>query len=554
MCPQNILKRLMQMLIVRILRPSSILLIAIASSSASADYPIGTNLSGISSWSNQRPFTNLFKQSHPWFTQCSERLERDCSNSWDTKEADRLELDEHGWVMSLPERSVPGFSIASTLMQGIPVGNYDVTYEGSGEIAYGLDAKLLKRDRENGIDHIRVSKNPGKLLLQILETDPEQTGDYIKNIQITDSNPQHAETSTTFDQTFLNQLRPYQAIRFMDWMATNGNETVHWEDRLKPETATYSQEDNARGVPIEMMVELANVLDTSPWFTLPHQIDDGYVRNFATLVKDNIQTSKTLYIEYSNETWNQAFPQYRWIANKAKALWPDSSVADTTKVANWHGKRTAEICTIWKDVFAENAEQISCVMGSQAANVWVGEQALACPLWKDNPKATCVDHGIEALAIAPYFGGYLGRKEKEKVLEWTKLRKPLDTLFVELEEIALPEARSWMLENKELAKKYDVELVAYEAGQHLAGTGGFENNEQVTELFIEANRDKRMGTAYIEYYKTWFDNDGGLAMNFSLIGEPSKWGSWGVLEKQDQTSSPKHDAIMMLLSQDQSIE
>ena len=88
----------------------------------------------------------------------------------------------------------------------------------------------------------------------------------------------------------------------------------------------------------------------------------------------------------------------------------------------------------------------------------------------------------------------------------------------------------------------------------MAGTGGFENNEQVTELFIEANRDKRMGTAYIEYYKTWFDNDGGLAMNFSLIGEPSKWGSWGVLEKQDQTSSPKHDAIMMLLSQDQSIE
>lgn len=36
-------------------------------------------------------------------------------------------------------------------------------------------------------------------------------------------------------------------------------------------------------------------------------------------------------------------------------------------------------------------------------------------------------------------------------------------------------------------------------------------------------------------------------MNFSDIGTPSKWGSWGALESVYQTGSPKYDAIMDLI-------
>ena len=523
------------------------------SSPAWSDYPIGTNLAGISSWGSQRPFNDLFKQSRPWFTQCSNQRDRDCANTWDTREADKLNLDEHGWVVSLPEPSVPGFSIASTLLD-LPAGEYYVSYEGAGEIGYGLDARLLKRDKKTGIDSIRVSKAPGRLLLQILETDPEKTGDYIKNIRVTTSLPEEDANPSIFNSTFLDQIRPYSTVRFMDWMATNGSEIAHWEDRRAPEHATYSQEGVRQGVPIEIMVELANELDKSPWFTLPHQVDDEYVHSFAALVLANIETSKTIYIEYSNEAWNQAFPQYRWMASRAKTLWPNTTIAETSQVANWYGKRTAEICTIWKDVFGDRANQISCVMGSQAANVWIGEQALTCPLWDNNPKSNCVNHGIDAFAIAPYFGGYLGRREKEKVLSWIKLDDPLDALFEEIDKTALPMSQNWIEDNKALADKYGVNLLAYEAGQHLVGTGGFENNEEVTALFIDANRDDRMRTAYLKYYKSWFNNDGGLAMSFTLIEEPSKWGSWGVLETQDQKSSPKHDALMIFLSQNSDVE
>lgn len=33
-------------------------------------------------------------------------------------------------------------------------------------------------------------------------------------------------------------------------------------------------------------------------------------------------------------------------------------------------------------------------------------------------------------------------------------------------------------------------------------------------------------------------------MHFSLLGRYSRYGSWGSLEYQDQTTGPKHDAIM----------
>ena len=55
---------------------------------------VGINLSDINYYSSQLPFIDEFKSSHPWLTQNK--------NAWDTKESHLLDLDEQGWVKSLP--------------------------------------------------------------------------------------------------------------------------------------------------------------------------------------------------------------------------------------------------------------------------------------------------------------------------------------------------------------------------------------------------------------------------------------------------------------------
>jgi hypothetical protein len=94
-----------------------------------------------------------------------------------------------------------------------------------------------------------------------------------------------------------------------------------------------------------------------------------------------------------------------------------------------------------------------------------------------------------------------------------------------------------------VADKYGLKLICYEAGQHLVGVGGSENNEQLTRLLMAANQDPRMGAIYTKYLDAWRDSGGGLMCLFSSVSTSSKWGSWGLLEGADENSAPKFDAV-----------
>jgi hypothetical protein len=100
-----------------------------------------------------------------------------------------------------------------------------------------------------------------------------------------------------------------------------------------------------------------------------------------------------------------------------------------------------------------------------------------------------------------------------------------------------------MRTQKAVADKYRLKLLCYEAGQHLVGVGGGENNEALTRLFIAANHHPRMGAIYTRYMDAWRELGGDLMAIFSSIAASSKWGSWGLLEGADETISPKFDAV-----------
>jgi hypothetical protein len=523
----------------------AILMVLQISCSEESNKPImGTNLASINYYSSQLPFLNEFKSSQSWITQNQQ--------TWNTKEQNLLDTDNSGWVESLPSEGAETeyTRVGSLLFRGhnnyLP-GNYVVLYEGEGEIEYRFDATKKDAISSPGRDVIEVNPSNAGIFLSITETDPDGTGDYIRNIKVIHEDSESLATTETFNPEFLNKIQPFDTLRFMDWMETNGSKQKEWADRPKPEDARYSEV----GAPVEIMVELANSTDANPWFTMPHLASDEYVENFANYVKENLEPELEVYVEYSNEVWNGQFEQSRWADEQAKQEWPNSDL----NRHDWYSRRTTEVVQIWDEVWNQDSERVIGVMSAQSANIGVGQRVLDYN-WSDDASLSHSDTGIDAIAIAPYFGSYIGKPENEAELEsWTEQPDGgLDKLFQEITEGGVlsnsPEGGALALAYRnmeayaQLAEQEGLPLLAYEGGQHLVGTRGLENNQAITNLFITANRDPRMGEIYRDYLEQWTNTRGDLFVNFSDVGKPSKWGSWGALESVYQESSPKYDAII----------
>jgi hypothetical protein len=522
--------------------------------SGSAARRLGTNLEAVTDYSPQVPFTDLFLSSREWFTQCQAGIDPGCtnSNSWDTGEAAALDLDANGWVRSLPASSdAPIYTSVATfwdLPSDFPSGRYVVLYDGQGTIEYGLGATRIAELSAPGRDVVQVNLSGGGILLRITATDTLSDGDYVRSIRFVAEGDESRLLTNRFSRRFIDRLQPYAALRFMDWMRTNDSVVSSWSGRAQAADVRYA---TPKGVPVEVMVDLSNVTEKAPWFTMPHQATDEYVQQFATVVREQLLPSLPIYVEYSNEIWNSAFSQGDWVEDRGVIEWPGSLESRFTKRINWHGKRTAEVCEIWKSVFAASPERVVCVLASQAANSWTAQEGLSCPLWSEAP---CVSHGINAIAVAPYFGGYLGEPDNaSEVSSWSSSSTGMTKLFTELQsggmlsggptEGAVAQSFGWIEANKTVADLFNVALLSYEGGQHLVGVGGAGSNSTLTTMFIAANRDTRMGTLYTSYLQGWETRGGGLFMHFNDIGSYSRYGSWGALENVEQTSSPKYDAL-----------
>ena len=300
------------------------------------------------------------------------------------------------------------------------------------------------------------------------------------------------------------------------------------------------------------MVELANEVDVDPWFNMPHLASDDYIRQFAISVRDNIEFDRYIYVEYSNEVWNYGFYQAQWVEQQGMAMWPDSTVSNLEKRLNWFGMRTAQMCDIWEDVFGELSHQVRCVVGTQAANTWIGEKMLDCTLWAEAP---CHQHNVDAVAIAPYFGQHIGQPSYQAQVEnWTNdADGGLNRLFAEIEhgnhlpqasfdKTTLQDAMDNVSDYADVAAARAIDLVAYEGGQHLVGVGGVLWSNSITELFGQANRDPRMAQLYAAYYDHWLQEAGNLHVLYATVGMYSQWGNWGAQEFADVPGAPKRAA------------
>jgi hypothetical protein len=476
--------------------------------------PLGINLAGVTYYATETPFTDVFKTGKPFiFQKLGARY----------GVGERHDLRPDGY----PTRLLPDHVAEALLMivdGHYPGGQYVCLYDGKGKVELGFDAKVTGESPGRIVCDVK----PGDgIRVRIVESDPS---DPIHNIRLMRAAFERSYKEQVFDPQFLDRWQGMKALRFMDWQRTNNSPLKHWDERAKVQDVTW---DTPAGVPVEVMVDLANRLKADPWFCMPHQADDEFVRSFATLVKERLDPGRKAYVEYSNECWNGIFGQARYCAERGKEL----KLGDNAYQAQlrFFSQRSVEIFRIWEDVFG-GRERLVRVLASHAANPWASEQVVA---WHDAARHA------DALGIAPYFGHELGDPRSADANARLTPEQAIERLLT-----VLPKNRDMLFRQAKVAKASGLTLVAYEGGQHLAGHGGAENNDRLTRLLIATNRDPRMKELYLQHLNDWRDAGGGLYVLFSSMSKPSKWGSWGLLESvdHDPATAPKWQAVREYMS------
>lgn len=482
---------------------------------------LGTNLGEFRDWNPSYPFVDLMKQSRNWIS--------GAGTTWNDQRT--VEVDENGWVVKLLNNQVARtvvYTYGSDF--SLPWQRLHVYYDGQGTLEY---VGVRKNETLSDVNHEIVDVTDRRMYVYITSTN---SSDPIRNIRVI------PEGMHSYDKTYrpeyLHSLENYSNIRFMHWMITNDQHGTmgQWNNRSKVSDSNWT----LKGPPVEVMVELCNTLQSDPWFTLSHLVSDQDVLAFARLVKELLNPNLKVYVEYSNEVWNNQFPQSRWVESQGV----NASLGNNPFQSRlfWYSRRSTEVFSLWKSVFAGEEERVVGVMGSQAYNAWTSEQVLG---YENAHLVT------DALAIAPYFGQRVGQPTNESLLSSMTLNSFMDYL----QSSVLKTAYEAMEQSQRVAERFKVPLIGYEGGQHLVAMGSLRNNNNVTRLFSEANRNPRMKELYRQYLNHWEKVTGGTLFNhFTHCYPPNNaYGYWGSLEHlfQSRSNAPKYDALMSFIEERQ---
>jgi hypothetical protein len=464
-------------------------------------------------WSSEIVFVDLFKHSQTFKSQASDA---------NYGQGGPLDLTETGWVRSLgADGQFADSIILSQPKLGYPGGVYTCLYDGQGKIAFAYGTQVV--EERPGQIRVNVKAEQNLLTLRVTETNP---ADPVRNIRVILPGFEDTYKDAPFHPEFLKRWEKFKVLRFMDLQCTNNSGQVNWSDRPTPDMQTQGSE---AGVALEYLIQLANTLDADPWFCMPHQATDDYVRPFARMVKAQLDPNLKVYIEYSNECWNGIFGQARYCRDKGKTL--GLSDNDFQAQLRYYSRRSVEIFKIWEEVFT-GTDRLVRVLAAQSANPWTSGQVI------DFEEA--YKHA-DVLAVAPYFGNALGDPKTQNEVAQMTVDQVLDKCAAHIKE-----NDKTIAEQARVAKERGLRLVAYEAGQHLVGYSGAENNKPLEDLFHAANRHPRMKDLYLDYLNGWRQSGGTLAVMFSSTSTWSKWGSWGLIEHHGQPTAeaPKYQAVI----------
>ncbi len=321
-----------------------------------------------------------------------------------------------------------------------------------------------------------------------------------------------------------------------------------WENRARP---VYTRQGSKKGVAFEYMIQLANHLNADPWISIPSAATDNFVEQLAKLIKKELKPSLKCYIEYSNETWNNAFPGYNYSEAKAKAL----GLSGTVYLADaWHSYRAVEIFRIFNRVFGEpdlheNRQQSRLIRILTSQTVWL-DRSVRVMDWK-MPGNGWPTEGIPAYRYADAWAitTYL------HLNELSQLERATEAQLIQFQKNEIQHlfgtANIPGIIRKQLAEanKRGLQLVAYEGGTHLLAP---HNRPDLIAKLANMNKSPQMQGVYTLLLQKWDElrqtygaDKVGVWNHYNDISRYGKNGYWGLLQStyQNPDTAPKYKAV-----------
>lgn len=236
-----------------------------------------------------------------------------------------------------------------------------------------------------------VNPSPGKAFFvgtNFWNVDWEGQGDYFQ------SGINFSTVTNPWLPQLLADLAPYHVLRFMDWNLTNTSNNVQavWSTR-KQKTAQQNEP-----VAFEWQIDLCNRTMKDYWLNVPHEANVAYWQQLAQLVNTQLNPSLRVYVEWSNEVWNNTFPQNGYAATQGANL----KLAGTDPAASYYVYEAVRMYEAFETVFGKGSPRLVKVLSGQAA--YSGPCMAHAAALADatiNPNGTKPD----VYAIAPYLSG-----------------------------------------------------------------------------------------------------------------------------------------------------
>ena len=363
----------------------------------SAGPPVGINITYTGDWEPDLLFADAFKQSRNWTTSSGAAAPTD-ANGWPTHDA-----NIYVWAGQALDMS----------------GTYALSFNGQATVSCsGGTVSNQVYDPSTNLTTATVTMTNTDLNLSFTST--RRTSSGATNTGITNARlmrptsygaATNYPTSTNFTTPIKNLISRFGTIRFMDYLATNGNAQVNWSDRVPPAYASYVVSDPAygwegKGCPWEYAVILCNETGKDMWICIPVGATDAYIADVADLIAFGsdganpytspqaspvyppLSSNLKVYVEYSNEVWNTACAFTQSGTNHDAAVSEvnaggsplnfDGDTNDWNWAARRTAKRTVEISNIFRSVFGEGAmmARVRPVLESQEGYVafWLLQQ------------------------------------------------------------------------------------------------------------------------------------------------------------------------------------
>jgi hypothetical protein len=467
-----------------------------------------------------------------------------------------LRLDAAGYPIGLKDGDAVGLLLAGT--EPFPAGTYQVGADGKGSIWFQVGytdgdsddwntPNRLIYDFAGGttktpLRPLNVRKPASRIYVRWSASDP--TGvDYLKNFKLIQPG---CDGTSLFHPAALKLIAAFPGpVRYLDWFAVNNNPNpdgtpaiTRWDTRNQ--TLTCYQNS---GVRYEVIWALSNATMRAPWVCIPDTADDDYVQQLARQADASLDPALPIYLEYSNEVWNNGKPQYARVVRAGLAAGLGGAGGDTLQASilagrRWYGRRAGQVFARFKAALGPGRRLIRVISGFSPFPDVAGDAIT---------QLRADGGGFDALAFAPYF--FAVDYPEDQIIADLNGGKPQADVVTAILDSCSRCISGFVADttkgHKALADKYSVPLLCYECGQGLMPETRNENNTKYVDTLIAANRDNRMGDLYRRYFDTLNSGGVSVACHLALRGAYTKSGMWGLAERRDQdlATAPKARAV-----------